>query len=84
MGCCMVPEGIVSGTAITTTLPSSTQHDASHLGLGGPLPLLAACGRYPPPRRGRQGLVFGGENIQNSSEIKQHIKINSQGFTFLM
>jgi len=29
-------------------------------------------------------LAFGGEYIQNIWEIKQHIKRNSQGFTFLV
>jgi hypothetical protein len=43
-GAAWCPEGIVN--AITTPVPCSPWHDASHLGLGEPLRLLTAYRRY--------------------------------------
>jgi hypothetical protein len=39
-GAARCPEGTVCDTGITTSVPRSLQHDASHLGFGGPGPCL--------------------------------------------
>jgi hypothetical protein len=57
-GAAWCPEGIVNDTAITTPVPCSPWHDASHLGLGEPLPLLAAYRRYPPSATGTMEVGF--------------------------
>jgi hypothetical protein len=60
-GAAWCPEGIINGSAITNPVPCISQHDASHLGLGEPLALLASYRRYPPPRRGARGCILEGK-----------------------
>jgi hypothetical protein len=64
-GAARCPEGIVCDTAVTTSVPCSLRHDASHLGLVDQSPVCWPW-TLPPPRRGRQGLDFWGKKIRNS------------------
>jgi hypothetical protein len=60
-GAARCPKGIVCDTAITTSVPRSLRHDASHLGFGGPQSRFLSYDVPPPPRQERLGLDFGCE-----------------------
>jgi hypothetical protein len=73
-GAAWCPKGIVSDTAITTPVPCSPWHDASHLGFGGP----ESCS--PPkditPLHSAKGWILEGKSNHTSYNPMQSVGVH--------
>jgi hypothetical protein len=58
IGCHLFPKGVISSdTAVTILVPHSPQNDASHLGLGGPVPCSLSNDITPLHDRDTKGWI---------------------------
>jgi len=53
------------------SVPCTPRHSASHLGVGGPLPMLATYKRFPPPWLGAGSWILEGF-FENKYHVRTH------------